>query len=669
VVGRMDLQVTPENTIFALDIGTRTVIGLVAVPEEGRLRVAAEHAVEHPRRTMFDGQIHDIPAVAATVREVREELEARLGFRLHRVALAAAGRSLLTRRYRVTREVGEAEIDEKFLSAMEMAAVRGAQEELLAELAAAPEDYACVGYSVAAYRLDGYPLASLAGHRGKVAEADVIATFLPASVVNGLYAVLARAGLEPLHLTLEPMAAVEVAVPEGQRLLNLALVDIGAGTSDVAVTRDGAIVAYAMVPLAGDEVTEEIMQACLVDFDTAEGIKRKLGREREIRFCDVTGMEQCLATEELLSLIDPALERLAGEVAGAVLGANGGRPPRAVFCVGGGSQVPGLTEKIARHLNLDAARVVVRSRRSLGPVICGTEGGLDGPEGVTVAGIAVTALRRLGHDFLHVVVNGREHRLFNAGGFTVARVLALTGFDPRQLVGRHGRDLIFTLNGREHVIYGEPARPARLFVNDFPATMQTRVRHGDRVTVEPAADGADARCTAGELLPADGLVRIALDGCELALEGLCLVNGEPAAPGRLLREGDTVEICAALTLEEIAAEYAGRPLSDVMITVNGEPADPTCRPRQGDRVELVPAEAAGNLPDPWGAQDITVRVNGRPVTLTGRSRYIFVDALARVELDLSRVRPPVLLLLNGRPAGLTDELRDGDEVEVSSGGA
>jgi cell division protein FtsA len=665
----MDLQVTPENTIFALDIGTRTVIGLVAVPEEARLRVVAEYAVEHPRRTMFDGQIHDIAGVAAAVREVREKLEARLGFRLHRVAIAAAGRSLLTRHYRVTREVGEAEIDEKFLSAMEMAAVRGAQEELLAELAAAPEDYACVGYSVAAYRLDGYPLASLAGHRGKVAEADVIATFLPASVVNGLYAVLARAGLEPLHLTLEPMAAVEVAVPEGQRLLNLALVDIGAGTSDVAVTRDGAIVAYAMVPLAGDEVTEEIMQACLVDFDTAEGIKRKLGREREIRFCDVTGMEQCLATEELLSLIDPALERLAGEVAGAVLGANGGRPPRAVFCVGGGSQVPGLTEKIARHLNLDAARVVVRSRRSLGPVICGTEGGLDGPEGVTVAGIAVTALRRLGHDFLHVVVNGREHRLFNAGGFTVARVLALTGFDPRRLVGRHGRDLIFTLNGREHVIFGEPARPARLFVNDFPATMQTRVRHGDRVTVEPAADGADARCTVGDLLPADGLVRIALDGCELALEGLCLVNGEPAAPDRLLREGDTVEICAALTLEEIAAEYAGRPLSDVMITVNGEPADPTCRPRQGDRVELIPAGAAGTPPGRWDAREITVRVNGQPVTLTGRSSYIFVDALARVELDLSRVRPPVLLLLNGRPAGLTDELRDGDEVEVSSGGA
>ncbi|MBC7105754.1 MAG: rod shape-determining protein, partial [Firmicutes bacterium] len=397
-MGRMDPHPTPENTIFALDIGTRTVIGLVAVPEGGRLRIVAEYAVEHPRRTMFDGQIHDIAGVTAAVRQVTEQLEARLGFRLHRVAIAAAGRSLLTRQHRVAREVGEGEIDEQFLSAMEMAAVRGAQEELLAELGASPDDYACVGYSVAAYRLDGYPLTGLAGHRGRVAEADVIATFLPASVVNGLYAVLARAGLEPLHLTLEPMAAVEVAVPEGQRLLNLALVDIGAGTSDVAVTREGAIVAYAMVPLAGDEVTEEIMQACLVDFETAEGIKRKLGRDREVRFRDVTGLEQCLTAEELLSLLDPALERLAGEIAGAVMGANGGRPPRAVFCVGGGSQVPGLTEKIARHLGLDPARVVVRSRRGLGPVLCDPEGGLDGPEGVTVVGIAVTALRRMGHD-------------------------------------------------------------------------------------------------------------------------------------------------------------------------------------------------------------------------------------------------------------------------------
>ncbi|MBC7106420.1 MAG: hypothetical protein H5T97_10800 [Firmicutes bacterium] len=265
------------------------------------------------------------------------------------------------------------------------------------------------------------------------------------------------------------------------------------------------------------------------------------------------------------------------------------------------------------------------------------------------------------------MVNGQEHRLFNAGGFTVARVLALTGFDPRRLVGRHGRDLTFTLNGREHVIYGGPSRPARLFVNDFPATMQTRVRHGDRVTVEPAEDGRDARCSVAELLPPEGVVRIMLDGRELELEGVCLVNGEPANPDRLVREGDRVEVCAAATLGEIAAAYGGRAPAEVVITLNGEPADPARRPRPGDRVALI---ATGSAERPPGRDvlEISVRVNGRPVTLTGRGSYILADALAGGEPDLSGVRPPVLLLLNGRPAGLTDELRDGDEVEISSGG-
>ena len=81
---------------------------------------------------------------------------------------------------------------------------------------------------------------------------------------------LRMAGLEAGSLTLEPIAALTVAIPPQMRLLNLALVDIGAGTSDIAVVQRETIVAYAMVPVGGDEITERLAAEYLLDFNTAE---------------------------------------------------------------------------------------------------------------------------------------------------------------------------------------------------------------------------------------------------------------------------------------------------------------------------------------------------------------------------------------------------------------
>ena len=98
----------------------------------------------------------------------------------------------------------------------------------------------------------------------------MVATFLPSEVVDSLYAVMVEAGLEVASLTLEPIAALNAAIPEDIRLLNLALVDIGAGTTDIALCRDGGVVGYTMATVAGDEITEALMRACLVDYHTAE---------------------------------------------------------------------------------------------------------------------------------------------------------------------------------------------------------------------------------------------------------------------------------------------------------------------------------------------------------------------------------------------------------------
>ena len=85
--------------------------------------------------------------------------------------------------------------------------------------------------------------------------------------------------------------------------------DIGAGTSDVAITKNGSVIAYGMVPQAGDEITEAISQRFLLDFNVAEKLKRDASAGKSAKFSDILGMEYELSAEEniLVFIIDMSL--------------------------------------------------------------------------------------------------------------------------------------------------------------------------------------------------------------------------------------------------------------------------------------------------------------------------------------------------------------------------
>ena len=87
-----------QDMIFAMDIGTRTVIGIVGVPENKMLRVIDVEIAEHDERSVMDGQIEDIDKVAQVVQSVKDRLEKRLNVVFKNVCVAAAGRTLRTQR-------------------------------------------------------------------------------------------------------------------------------------------------------------------------------------------------------------------------------------------------------------------------------------------------------------------------------------------------------------------------------------------------------------------------------------------------------------------------------------------------------------------------------------------------------------------------------------------
>ena len=345
--------------IFALDIGTRSVIGIVADKTPAGLKIIATERMEHKTRAMEDGQIHDVPQVASVIDTVKKALIKKVG-PLKSAAVAAAGRALYTMTASAEMEFNGIITPEQERS-LDFAGVQAAQAQLATS--GTVEDlanYYCVGYSTVKYELDGTKLKTLVGQRGRIASATVIATFLPRQVIDSMHSALQSVKLDMHALTLEPIAAINVLIPPTMRHLNLVLVDIGAGTSDVAITRNGSVIAYGMVPQAGDEITDAISQQYLLDFNVAEQLKRDATNGLQCHFADIMGMEYDLSATEVLKPVLPNIHKLAESIAQQILELNGNEPPQAVILVGGGSLTPHLSDYVAEIMNLPMGRVAVR---------------------------------------------------------------------------------------------------------------------------------------------------------------------------------------------------------------------------------------------------------------------------------------------------------------------
>ena len=273
--------------VFGLDIGTRSIVGTVGYLSNGRFHVLGQRIREHDTRSMLDGQIHDIGRVGETIAYVKEQLEEDLNRKLTEVCIAAAGRVLRTVTTHVEQEYEEDHVvTEEDVYSLSTLGVEQAYEEFHKYNDTEIRFY-CVGYTPMRYYMNGYQIGNLEGHKVRNMAVDLIATFLPDDVVDGLYKAVEIAGLHVANLTLEPIAAIQVAIPEKFRMLNMALVDVGAGTSDISVTKEGTITAYGMIPVAGDSLTDILVQHCLVDFETAERIKRQAGERESVEYQDI----------------------------------------------------------------------------------------------------------------------------------------------------------------------------------------------------------------------------------------------------------------------------------------------------------------------------------------------------------------------------------------------
>ncbi|MCI9215720.1 cell division FtsA domain-containing protein [Lachnospiraceae bacterium 42-17] len=524
------LKPQPEDTIFALDIGTRSIIGMVGTVSDGKINIIAIEKEEHTERAMIDGQIENIERVSLLAGKVKKRLEEKLNFQLNRVCVAAAGRALRTKRadYELTLP-GPKLIDDEMISRLEAGAISRAEELFDAENAADNDSrrFYLVGYTVCQYYLDQYMISSLKDHRGKTIKADLIATFLPSEVVESLYTTMNKAGLDVVSITLEPIAAINAAIPENLRLLNLVMVDIGAGTSDIAVCTGGSIIGYTMATVAGDEITEMIMKEYLVDFSTAESIKAQIDLQKEVIFTDILGFEHTVSQKELLCTIQSASEVLCREIADKVLEVNGSAPS-ALFLAGGGSKLAGLKEGLTAALKMDANRIAIAGNNFKANAFS-DEFDLNNPEYATPLGIVVSSGLNLINDSFRVTLNGKPAKLFRSGSFTALNLLMMNGYGFQDILGQTGLSLVITINGKRKIFYGQAGAPASLLINKKEGKLSDVIHAGDVIEFVPASPGVSASLCLGDLKGAS-------EADELTL------NGQAASLDTPLRNGDIVRI-------------------------------------------------------------------------------------------------------------------------------
>lgn len=657
-------NIVEQDVIFSLDIGTRTIKATVGIVKDKKFHVVCERFLEHDERAMVDGQIHDINLVAAGVSQVKRELEEELGFKLKEVAIAAAGRFLRTVESKGEMDLNDEEITKDTLRSLEMTAVLKAEEEINKTT---DGKLYCVGYSVKNYYLNGYVISNLLGHKGENVAVEVISTFLPRSVVDSLYSVMNKVSLNVVNLTLEPIAAMEAVVPKNLRLLNIALVDVGAGTSDIAICNKESVTAYGMVPQAGDEVTEAIAQAYLVDFNTAERMKKEATEKEQVAYTDIIGFENTVSSEEIYKLAEPIVQKIAEEVARKIIDLNGSKAPSAVFLVGGGAHTPFLKELISEKLNIPIQRIGIKGRDAVTDCVCTDL--TPGSSGVTVLGIALLSIKSLGHNFIDVTLNDTLISLFNSHKHNVMDVLLHADINPKILMGKNGKNIRFTINGSKRMAFGQLGTNAKIKLNGEDATLEDLIVDGDKITIEYAQEGKDATPKIIDYLTDLEDITCYFNDKLVTVEPVIEINGEKASIDAIIKNNDEVKITYPRTLKGIK-KYILNLDDEINLNVNGQIQNEAYEIKNGDRICIVEEKTninsdteKYNKPKDLG---ITIKVfaNGKPKELKGKKEYVFVDIFNYIEFDLTAVKGRLNLLLNGASAAYTDKLNEGDKIEV-----
>lgn len=260
-----------ENKNFAvgLDIGTTKIVAMIGCYNEyGKMEILGIGKAKS--MGVHRGVVNNITQTIQSIQQAVETAEASSGIKISNVVAGIAGqhiRSLQHSDY-ITRKEGEEVIGETDIETLcnqvhKLVMLPG--EEIIHVL---PQDY----------KIDGQPeITEPRGMYGARLEANFHVVVGQVASIRNIGRCIKSSGLELSAITLEPLASANAVLSQEEKEAGVALIDIGGGTTDLAIFKDGIIRHTAVIPFGGNVITEDIKEGCSIIEKQAEMLKIKFG--------------------------------------------------------------------------------------------------------------------------------------------------------------------------------------------------------------------------------------------------------------------------------------------------------------------------------------------------------------------------------------------------------
>lgn len=345
-----------EHIVVGVDIGTTKVCAVVAAADElHRINVLGVGMAQSDG--INRGVVVNIDKTVAAVREAVGEAERAAGVTARSVYVGIAGDHVQSFQSRgvITVSSRDGEITERDV------------ERLLEDTrhVAMPADRKILHVIPQEFIVDGQDgVVDPVGMSGVRLEANVHIITGLVSAAKNIYRCIEKAGYEVADIVLEPLASSYAVLHEDEKEIGVALVDIGGGTTDIAVFEDHTIRHTAVVAVAGNKVTDDLRKGLGILQDQAERLKQQFGlamvdlvaEEQEIRIPGIGGRpDKAIGQSTLAQIIQPRMEEIL-EIVGIEIKRSGyaRHLSAGVVLTGGGSLIPGTAELAQEVLGIEA---------------------------------------------------------------------------------------------------------------------------------------------------------------------------------------------------------------------------------------------------------------------------------------------------------------------------
>ena len=261
------MKKSDDNLIVGLDIGTSKILAIVA-EDRGDGNVEIIGVGHHPSRGLKKGVVANIESTVQSIQRAIEEAELMAGCQILSVYAGIAGSHINS-----FNSHGVVAIRDNEVSASDVERVIEAARAL-----AIPNDQKILHILPQDFIIDGQEgIREPIGMSGVRMEAKVHIITGAVSAAQNIVKCIRRCGLEVDDIILEQLASSYAVLDEDEKELGVAIIDIGGGTTDIAVFTEGAIRHTAVLPIAGDQITNDIAVALRTPTQAAEEIKKKFG--------------------------------------------------------------------------------------------------------------------------------------------------------------------------------------------------------------------------------------------------------------------------------------------------------------------------------------------------------------------------------------------------------